>query len=541
MDPRGLSRTRSRTQLAPQSEPLVSPLMAHLRPSVGVSQTADQFRAPLTLGNRRWSAGDVYRADDSGLADDIHRAGGPSVRESFRPATRPARYLVQQRFIARSQSERHGHGGGGGGDWGHFGALALGACGVVFGDIGTSPLYCFSGIYTTELHALPQPDDILGTFSMIFWALTLIVGVKYVGCVMRVSHHGEGGTFALLQTILSGPPLGAPARQRVTLLAMLGCSLLIGDGAITPAMSVLGALEGLPVGSEHVRSSLAVVVLIGLFSLQKHGSALIGRVAGPVMVVWFLTIGALGIYNCAAHPRVASRVLYALNPRYLVEFWLKGDYRGLDAWRSLGGVVLCVTGAEALYADMGHFGAAPIRATWFALVYPSLILQYAGQATILTIDPSAVANPFYAAVPKPLLWPVLILATAAAIIASQALISGVFALLAQGHALQFLPRILVRHTNPEQRGQVYISEANSMLCVLCVGLVLAFRSTGRLGSACARPRRRGAPARDAAPWPARGAPSANLRAHARDPHRDLSLSAPAYLRHARCRRRRGDG
>jgi KUP system potassium uptake protein len=214
---------------------------------------------------------------------------------------------------------------------------------AVFGDIGTSPLYCFSGIYTTELHALPQPDDILGTFSMIFWALTLIVCIKYVGCVMRVSHHGEGGTFALLQTILSGPPLGPLARQRVTLLAMLGCSLLLGDGAITPAMSVLGALEGLPVGSEAIRSYLAVAVLLLLFSLQKHGTKLIGRIAGPMMVLWFVTIGALGAYNCAAQPAVALRVLRALNPRYLVQFWLRGEYRGSDAWRSLGGVVLCVT------------------------------------------------------------------------------------------------------------------------------------------------------------------------------------------------------
>lgn len=308
------------------------------------SKTVDQFRTPLTLGDRRWSTGGV----DDALAHDIDRAGG-SARGPFSPVDRPAKYLLQRRFVRRESGDQAD---GAPASWGHFAALALGATGVVFGDIGTSPLYTFSGIYNTELRALPQPDDILGTFSMIFWALTLVVCVKYVGCVMRVSHHGEGGTFALLQTILSGPPLGARARHRVTLLAMLGCSLLIGDGAITPAMSVLGALEGLPLGSERVRSALAVGVLLVLFSLQRHGSQLIGRLAGPLMVLWFLTIGALGAYNCAQHPDVSWRVLAALNPRYLVEFWTRGDYRGADAWRSLGGVVLCVTGAEALYADM---------------------------------------------------------------------------------------------------------------------------------------------------------------------------------------------
>ncbi|KAJ1623302.1 potassium transporter-domain-containing protein [Pavlovales sp. CCMP2436] len=423
------------------------------RRDLEASAAHEQFRSPLTLGERRWTDGAV---DDSGMAHDIYRAGGPSVRDHFQHASRPAKHLLQRRFFVRRDSAAHGHGEAQ--TWGHFAALTLGATGVVFGDIGTSPLYCFSGIYTTTLHTLPAADDILGTFSMIFWALTLVVCIKYVGCVMRVSHHGEGGTFALLQTILAGPKLSAVLRGRVTLLAMLGCSLLIGDGAITPAMSVLGALEGLPVGSEKVRSTLAVCVLLLLFSMQKHGSALIGRFAGPVMVLWFLTIGALGVWNCASHPEVAVRVLRALNPRYLVEFWLRGAYRGADAWRSLGGVVLCVTGAEALYADMGHFGCSPIRATWFCLVYPSLVLQYAGQATVLTLNPAAVANPFYAAVPPSLLWPVLALATCAAVIASQALISGVFALLAQGHALQFVPRILVKHTNPEQRGQVFISE-----------------------------------------------------------------------------------
>lgn len=400
---RVLSRARSRSALSALSGQRLGV------GGVNGSQTADQFRTPLTLGDRRWSTGAV----DDEVGHDIDRAGGTSVRGSFRAAPRPARYLLQRRFVRRD-SDHHGDDHG---SWGHFAALSLGAAGVgarstflpcgfggcvqhsdqggcslpapvcrasqslatlaphpyvsaalfrvtvcverepfacVLNPTAAMPRPCcclllranldtFSGIYTTELHAVPQPDDILGTYSMIFWALTLVVCVKYVGCVMRVSHHGEGGTFALLQTILSGPPLGARARHRVTLLAMLGCSLLLGDGAITPAMSVLGALEGLPVGSERVRSCLAVCVLFALFSLQKHGTKLIGRVAGPLMVTWFLTIGALGVYNCAMHPAVAVRVLGALNPRYLIEFWARGDYRGVDAWRSLGGVVLCVT------------------------------------------------------------------------------------------------------------------------------------------------------------------------------------------------------
>lgn len=378
---------------------------------------------------------------------------------------------------------------------GHFAVLTLGATGVVFGDIGTSPLYVFQSIYNEQLHAQPSEADIVGTFACIFWAMSFIVCVKYVGIVMRVNHHGEGGTFALLQTILSGSPtpLGPRAKATVTFVAMLGCSLLLGDGAITPAMSVLGALEGLPLESlprmpispEAVRTLIAALVIVGIFSVQRHGSRVIGLVAGPVMVLWFLTIGGLGVRSITLHPAAAARVAEGFHPRALYTFFAVGRYRGVDAWRSLGGVVLCVTGAEALYADMAHFGAAPITATWLALVYPSLVIQYAGQATHLIAHASewAETHPFYSAVPSTLQWPVLGLATLAACIASQALISGVFTLLAQAHALEFIPRIRVLHTSEKEKGQVYIPEVGRLLGLVCVTLVLAFRSTDRLSAA----------------------------------------------------------
>jgi hypothetical protein len=325
----------------------------------------------------------------------------------------------------------------------------------VFGDIGTSPLYTFAGVYNGLLETnqdLPTQEDLIGTFSCIFWGLTLIVCIKYVGCIMRVDHQGEGGTFALLQCIFAGhkdgttPPLSTGKRYGITLLAMLGCSLLIGDGAITPAMSVLGALEGLGIivdCPETVRVIIAVVILVLLFAIQRKGSKVIGLVAGPIMIIWFLMLAALGGYNVYLHSHEAIVVSQAFNPKSVYDFFASGKYSGEKAWKSLGGVVLCVTGAEALFADMGHFGALPIAATWYVLVYPALVLQYLGQASMLLHTPANInTNPFYSAVPTNLQWPVLIIATLAAIIASQALISGVFTLLAQViHTLNRSPRL----------------------------------------------------------------------------------------------------
>lgn len=453
------------------------------------------------------AAPEIVVADDARPRLDTRRATRPPGLP-FSPVARPAELLRWQPIVATAPSvslepsesqvwvdrEAPAAPSTMAYSWLQFASLALGATGVVFGDIGTSCLYTFSGIYSTESHAQPQATDVVATLSMIVWSLLLIVCGKYVLLVMSVSHHGEGGTFALLQAISGGPspPRSEHVRRALTLLAMLGFSLLVGDGAITPAISVLGALEGLPIddlgalGAKYggqLRVLLALCVLLSLFSQQKHGSAFIGRVAGPVMLLWFGALAALGAHSLCTHPREARLLLGALDPSVIVRFWTTGAYRGERAWRSLGGVVLAFTGAEALYADMGHFGRPAISVVWLCVVLPALLLQYAGQAAVLIARPEAIANPFYSAVPPRLLWPVLLLATAAAVIASQAMISGVFALLSQAHALGFVPRILVLHTNPEQSGQVFVPEANALLCAACIALTLAFKSSARLGTA----------------------------------------------------------
>jgi len=369
----------------------------------------------------------------------------------------------------------------------------LGATGVVFGDIGTSPLYTFSGIFVGVLNTTePTPRDIVDAFSMIFWMLTLVVGIKYVCLVMRVSHHGEGGTFAMLQTILEGPKaasagsgaLAPRTKSAVVFLAMLGVSLVAGDGCITPAISVLSALEGIPAAiGEDAQVAIAIAILLLIFLMQRSGSKIIGMVAGPVMVVWFLTIAGLGVHSLARNPTSARHVFSGFSPAAFVNFWIHGNYSGVSAWRSLAGVVLSVTGAEALYADLGHFGAAPISSAWFGLVYPCLVLQYMGQAAALIENPEGVVKPFYNAVPQELKWPVLILATFATVVASQAMITGLFSILTQAHALKFLPRIQVLHTNPDEQGQVYIPEANWTLCTMCIAICLAFRSSSSLAGA----------------------------------------------------------
>jgi len=368
--------------------------------------------------------------------------------------------------------------------------LSLGALGVVFGDIGTSPLYTFSGIYA-ELGGQPEAEDIAGSFALIFWTLTWVTCFKYILVVMRFSHHGEGGTFALMQAIISassGPgskELGAGTKRLLKVLAVLGCSLLLGDGVITPVMSVLSAVEIVPVEiSPAVEVPVGIIILLAIFLVQRLGSRLIGMVAGPIMLCWFLTIGAIGVYNVSTHPVAAGKAAAALNPAMIWRFFVTGHYRGFMGWRALAGVVLCVTGAEALYADMGHFGAGPITLAWFGVVYPCLVLQYLGQSAVLISDPSALqANPFRAAVPEALRWPMVVLSVIAAALASQALISGVFSILSQAYALGYFPRILIRHTNPEERGQVFVPEANSLLCVLCILLCVSFRNSGALAGA----------------------------------------------------------
>mmetsp|Transcript_47987 Transcript_47987/g.102762 ORF Transcript_47987/g.102762 Transcript_47987/m.102762 type:complete len:830 (+) Transcript_47987:62-2551(+) len=367
----------------------------------------------------------------------------------------------------------------------HFMLMMLGATGVVFGDIGTSPLYTYAGIFVEALDDKhPSSRDVVDAFSMIFWSLTLVVGVKYILIVMRVSHHGEGGTFALLQSILGTSNVRPWMRSSVIFVGMLGVSFVAGDGCITPAVSVISALEGIPADiGQSGKVGLSVVILLFIFCMQSVGSKAIGLVAGPVTVLWFLSIAGLGLYNLITRPEAGLQALSGLSPLAFINFWTTGHYRGVAAWRSLAGVVLSVTGAEALYADMGHFGAAPISFAWLLLVYPCLVLQYMGQTAALIDKPGGVTSPFYNAVPEEVIWPVIILATAASVIASQAMISGLFSLMAQAQALKFLPRIKVKHTDPDEKGQIYIPEANWTLCFMCVLIAVIFKSSAKLSGA----------------------------------------------------------
>jgi KUP system potassium uptake protein len=361
--------------------------------------------------------------------------------------------------------------------------LAIGALGIVYGDIGTSPLYavkeCFNGAHSVGV----EKGNVLGVLSIMFWALTLIVAFKYIAFIMRADNKGEGGIFALMA--LMPQETGAfikRARGAAILLGVFGAALLYGDGMITPAISVLSAMEGLSVAT-HAADRLVVPltcgILIGLFMLQKRGTGGIGKLFGPVMVVWFLALAALGINAIIGQPIV----LQAVNPAYAWDFITHHGDRLLPV---LGSIVLAVTGAEALYADMGHFGKSAIRWGWFVLVFPSLVLNYMGQgALLLTVGPGAkaVENPFYGIVPEPLLYPMVALATAAAVIASQAMISGAFSLTRQAVQLGFCPRVTIVHTSAKNEGQIFIPEVNEVLMVACVALVLAFQKSSNLAGA----------------------------------------------------------
>jgi KUP system potassium uptake protein len=361
--------------------------------------------------------------------------------------------------------------------------LTVTALGVVFGDIGTSPLYALSESFlmSRSRGLLPTEENVYGILSLILWSLTLIVTVKYVTFMMRADNKGEGGDVALLALLLRkvGDKLTARQRAFIIGIGLLGAALLYGDGVITPAISVLGAMEGLKVASPALgRLAIwpTVVILFVLFLFQKKGTARVGSVFGPVMALWFLTIAALGVREIAMEPQI----LLAVNPWYAVKFfWTHGS----TAFLLLGAIVLAVTGAEALYADMGHFGKRPIRVAWLMLVFPSLLLNYFGQGALLLRDPSAVSNPFYLLAPRPLLYPLIGLATLAAIIASQALISGAFSLTQQLMQLGYWPRVTIVHTSKEQRGQIYIPEVNTALMVGCLFVVLYFGSVSRISAA----------------------------------------------------------
>jgi KUP system potassium uptake protein len=358
--------------------------------------------------------------------------------------------------------------------------LALGALGVVYGDIGTSPLYavreCFRGVHGLT----PEPFHVYAVLSLIFWSLLLVISIKYCAIVLQADNRGEGGIFALL-ALIRPESRERPGRLATTLVAsaLLGAALLYGDGMITPAISVLSAVEGLAVTARPLSGyvvPLTIVILFGLFAFQRHGTERIARVFGPITLLWFVCIALLGAHSVWLDPEI----LFALDPRWAVRFFLHDGFAG---FLILGSVFLVVTGGEALYADMGHFGRTPIRAAWFTVVLPSLLLNYFGQGALLLRDPLAVENPFYLMAPEVLRVPLLFLALAAAIIASQAVISGAFSLTRAAVQLGYLPRVEVRHTSAKEIGQIFVPEVNTVLLLASVGLVLFFRESGNLAGA----------------------------------------------------------
>lgn len=359
-------------------------------------------------------------------------------------------------------------------------ALALGALGVVYGDIGTSPLYavkeCFFGVHAVP----PTPENILGVLSLVVWSLTIVVTIKYLTFIMKADNRGEGGIFALLALApVNDANVPKKLRGYMVLAALLGAALLYGDGFITPSISVLSAIEGLGVATNAANPfivPLTCAVLLFLFLFQHRGTARIGTVFGPIMCIWFLAIAALGVNHIARNPYV----LMSVNPVYAFNFFAANHFHGLVV---LGSVVLCITGGEALYADMGHFGRRPIRISWFFLVFPSLILNYLGQGALLLEFPEHTVNPFYGLVPRFLLYPMVGLSTVATVIASQAMISGAFSLTRQAVQLGYCPRVTIIHTSAQTEGQIYIPEVNWIMMIVCIGLVLAFRESGRLAGA----------------------------------------------------------
>ena len=357
--------------------------------------------------------------------------------------------------------------------------LMLGAIGVVFGDIGTSPLYTLREAFLKHYGLSPDHGTVLGLLSLIFWSLFLVVTVKYVMIIMRADNKGEGGIMALMA--LAQRTLGQAKRLRyvIGILGIFGASLFFGDSVITPAVSVLAAVEGLEVAAPHLKQwvvPITLVVLFVLFVFQSRGTARVGRVFGPIMVLWFLALAAIGVLHIVGQPQV----LLAFNPYYAVQFFI---HHGGHSYFILGAVVLAITGGEALYADMGHFGRAPIRAAWFWLVLPALLLNYFGQGALVFSNPAAADNPFYMAVPGWALYPLIGLSTAATVIASQAVISGAFSVARQAMLLGYIPRLTIRHTSASAEGQIFVPAVNRILLVLVVLLVLAFRSSTKLAAA----------------------------------------------------------
>ena len=357
--------------------------------------------------------------------------------------------------------------------------LVVGAIGVVFGDIGTSPLYTLRQCFTGAHHLALTPGNVLGILSIIFWSLLIIVTLKYVTLIMRADNRGEGGILALTALVSRGIERNASLRWWLIGFGIFGAAMFYGDGMITPAISVLGAVEGLEIITPQLHPFIvpvALVVVVALFAIQKHGTARVGTLFGPVMCAWFVVLAVLGLKQIALDPSV----LAAVSPVYAIAFVRANP---LLAFLALGAVVLAVTGTEALYADMGHFGATPIRRAWLFFVGPALVLNYFGQGALLLADPAAIKNPFYLLAPQWMLIPLVILATCAAVIASQAVISGAFSLTRAAIQMGYCPRLKISHTSAREMGQVYVPFINWMLLVAVILLVLGFRSSDNLGGA----------------------------------------------------------
>jgi KUP system potassium uptake protein len=358
-------------------------------------------------------------------------------------------------------------------------ALALGAIGVVYGDIGTSPLYTIQVIFSESTGVPLNQANILGAISSIFWLLMFVVTFKYVLLVLRAHNKGEGGVMALLSLAVSSLRPQDKRTSWLLLLGVLGAALFYGDSVLTPAISVLSAVEGLQVASPALAAQvlpITIAILIGLFWFQRHGTHAVGRFFGPIVIIWFLALATIGVWQIAQAPEV----LQALNPQYAWQFL---QARGAGVFIAIGAILLAVTGAEALYADMGHFGRPAIQLAWLGLVFPCLALNYLGQGALLLQHPEAVSNPFYLSFPQPLLIPAVILATLATIIASQAVISGAFSMTRQAIQLGFLPRMRIIHTSASESGQIYIPAVNWALLLAVIVVCLAFQSSSALASA----------------------------------------------------------
>lgn len=361
----------------------------------------------------------------------------------------------------------------------YLAGLCLASLGIVYGDIGTSPLYaireCFHGDHGVPLTS----NNILGVLSLVFWSLTIVISAKYLIYVMRADNRGEGGVLALMALATEGTSDRKKSKLIIVMIGLFGAALLYGDGMITPAISVLSAVEGIQIAAPslgHYVVPITIVILVGLFLLQRRGTAGVGALFGPITLVWFLVLSVLGIRQIAINPSV----IRAINPAYGLSFLVDNRIHGFLV---LGAVFLVVTGGEALYADMGHFGARPIRLTWFVIVLPALLLNYFGQGALLLTNPQAVANPFYQMVPSWALFPILLLATCATIIASQAVISGAFSLTRQATMLGYWPRMQILHTSAKEIGQIYVPAINWMLMIATIGLVLGFGTSSNLAAA----------------------------------------------------------